>query len=157
RLRFDTVLVDAETRRCTMLWRGRIAASSVASLERASAIVEHRVNDAGQVRRDIPPPWPPAGLGMQPPAATSPFEGTVALTTSANLEATTSEPMQIARSMAGDHTSEPKPAIHGAPWAKGADEAAPVVSPVGITETVGVGDLEDYGTSPPPTAVQPPA
>lgn len=58
-LRFvlDTLHIDAKAHRCTLLWRGRLAAKTREALARASAVVALEMSDGGGVEGDMPPPW----------------------------------------------------------------------------------------------------
>lgn len=71
--RFDTALVEADQHRCTLLWRGRIAASHRDVLARTQAEVALQVTDPGRLHAE--PAWSPEVAT----AGSSTLESTVVL------------------------------------------------------------------------------
>lgn len=146
RFTLDTLLIDAMSHRCTLLWRGRVAASTPEALASTRAFAELTVTDAGDVKGDMPPPWVshaapravhPVVTDGSPPS----FLGTVNLGATAMRAATSSPATPFARSSESPAPVTPRPEIPGAPWANAPSSPAVVLSPEGITETVGLQEL----------------
>jgi hypothetical protein len=155
--RLDTVVIDAARHRCTMLWRGRMAASQPDALSRTRAVVELLMQDAGRVQGDhaapqsqLPhavesspsPPSTPAAASGAPasaPHSASKFESTSAMGADAIAQALASAVTPFAQTPPSDRPAQSGGAIPGAPWSA---EAAPAVLPAeGVKETVGLGDI----------------
>lgn len=145
----DTLFVDAAQHRCTLLWRGRLAASNPDALAQSSAFTELSIAELGHVEGDMPAPWPrprsgplatlplppePSASATLPPelSAASPFEGTMALGGDA-IDAALASATPFAGNGVPESPPAPRVAIPGAPWAQTPKTAPVKFSPVAAT------------------------
>jgi hypothetical protein len=147
--RLDTVVVEADRHVCTLLWRGRVAASRRETLAETRAEIEFTLLEPGRVRAEGPG-WAQHGGAPGRPS----FDSTVLISQKVDLFGTVvttegaagADPLPFAPAEASPRSETPAGDIPGAPWTRDKDDVSTVVSPSArFTQTIAVAgdDIHD--------------